>query len=307
MLRHSIPYVAYVFRSGPWKDAIIRFGYDPRTERDSWVYQTFMFRFFPSPNEDNGGESDGDKQATLSTDQPDRPETPVASASHTTKPVRPSRRPQPEQMQENQNADSHIFTGHPPVHRDGKMWMVCDIHDSLLRRILYDLDGRFPKQPVCDLMSAGWYGNVTHAIVRVIMRAKFQSMMEGRKRQFTLDDATFDPLLSFPTHVDNEEDLATKLATDKKGLRSFRYTFFATEVRTAVRSWIHQKYGANETGGIRNAVEGEGDGQGEDEGDEEEGRSLYRRSHDDEHSDGDFEEEDEREAEAEAEAMEDAE
>lgn len=34
-LRRAVPYVAYIFRAGPWRDAIIRFGYDPRKTKES--------------------------------------------------------------------------------------------------------------------------------------------------------------------------------------------------------------------------------------------------------------------------------
>ncbi|OJD26837.1 hypothetical protein ACJ73_01772, partial [Blastomyces percursus] len=47
-LRLAVPYVGYIFRSGPWRDAIVKFGHDPRLRPSSCVYQTFMFRTLPS-------------------------------------------------------------------------------------------------------------------------------------------------------------------------------------------------------------------------------------------------------------------
>lgn len=248
-----------------------------------------MFRMMSSADDDNGGESDTDKKAAWSS-QSGLPPTSAPSWDTVGSVRTPNRRPV-----EKQTADSHIFTGHPPLPLDGKIWMVCDIHDGLLRRILYNLDGRFPKQPVCDIMSVGWYGNVTHAVARVIMRAKFESMLEGRKRNFALDDSTFEPLLSFPTHIDNEMDLVTKIPTER--LQSSRCTLFATEVRRMIRVWIQQKQDDKETGALGGLAEGAENGRDS---------SQYRQRGDDAQSDGDFEEEDEREAEAEAEAMEDA-
>lgn len=43
-LRHAVAYVGYIFRSGPWRDAIVRLGCDPRTDPEFRKYQTFIFR-----------------------------------------------------------------------------------------------------------------------------------------------------------------------------------------------------------------------------------------------------------------------
>ena len=49
VLLHVLPYsllglVSYYVPSGPWKTLWVKFGYDPRTEREAKVYQCLDFR-----------------------------------------------------------------------------------------------------------------------------------------------------------------------------------------------------------------------------------------------------------------------
>jgi general transcription factor 3C polypeptide 5 (transcription factor C subunit 1) len=45
-IRLAISYVAYQFSSGPWKNALIKLGLDPRTDPKYRHYQTLMFQRF---------------------------------------------------------------------------------------------------------------------------------------------------------------------------------------------------------------------------------------------------------------------
>ena len=96
-------YCGYSFSSGPWRDAIVRFGVDPRKDPSCRMYQTLMFQLENEPR---------DNRAKYVRTQNDRSKT--------------------EQVRQK---TSHHFDG-KTVSRDGKVWQVCDISDPLLGRVL---------------------------------------------------------------------------------------------------------------------------------------------------------------------------
>ncbi|TVY73448.1 Transcription factor tau subunit sfc1 [Lachnellula suecica] len=46
----ALPYVCYRFRNGPWRDALIKFGLDPRTDPKYRIYQTLVFQIRDDAN-----------------------------------------------------------------------------------------------------------------------------------------------------------------------------------------------------------------------------------------------------------------
>ncbi|EEB08214.2 transcription factor tfiiic complex a box associated subunit sfc1 [Schizosaccharomyces japonicus yFS275] len=52
-LKYALPYVSYLWASGPFRDAFTRFGYDPRKDSVSAKYQTLFFKF--KVNEEHTG------------------------------------------------------------------------------------------------------------------------------------------------------------------------------------------------------------------------------------------------------------
>ncbi|KAH0547813.1 hypothetical protein FGG08_000070 [Glutinoglossum americanum] len=50
-LKHSIQYVGYMFRSGPWRDTIVRFGIDPRSDPKYRFYQSISFQIYDRHDE----------------------------------------------------------------------------------------------------------------------------------------------------------------------------------------------------------------------------------------------------------------
>lgn len=213
-LRHAVAYVGYIFRSGPWRDAIVKFGHDPRTSPNYRIYQTFMFRILPREPEvaRDGG---GGRRHTL-------PRPPEASID-TSAPGA---------------GTSHLFTGQPPLPRDGKMWMICDITDPLLRRILFPADPPPPNflRSTCDIICDGWYGNGTLAKAKTIMRAKIQTLLqEGRAP----DDSEFVRILAFPDHAAVDDNSMADFMLDPETATS-REMQLAAEVRSTIKgapSW----------------------------------------------------------------------
>ena len=42
-LKFALPYVAYTWKQGPWRDLYARFGYDPRQDVDGAMFQSIYF------------------------------------------------------------------------------------------------------------------------------------------------------------------------------------------------------------------------------------------------------------------------
>ncbi|KAK2763152.1 tau 95 subunit of transcription factor TFIIIC [Arachnomyces sp. PD_36] len=196
VLKNALAYVAYTFRSGPWRDAILRFGYDPRkVGAESRFYQTFTFQIVPPDGSGGGGEGGMGGAVVPGFIDTHGRRTNGASAQ-----PEPTPTPAPETQAEQQPSPSHIFTGLPPLPRDGKMWMICDISDPLLHELLHST----PRiRSTCDPLTDGWYGNLTLAKARTIMRSKILSNLLGQ----VPNDEDFRGVLEFPEHVDSEEEL----------------------------------------------------------------------------------------------------
>ncbi|KAL3477682.1 RNA polymerase III transcription factor IIIC subunit-domain-containing protein [Aspergillus californicus] len=270
-LRYAVPYVGYIFRSGPWRDAIVVFGHDPRTDPNSCIYQTVMFRILPREAETaRDRDPGGGRRHNLP-----RPNEITSEAPTTT--------------------TSHLFTGQPPLPLDGRMWMFCDITDPLLASILSpsqdpDHPEKTSKQLIrstCDILADGWYHNGTLAKLKAIMRHKIHTLFEGR----TPNDEDFIHILTFPDHVTSDAGLAAFWLDP--GTATGKEMAMATEIRGTIRgatSWKEREKASKKR--ERELQGGEGNGDGE-EGDGNE--------------DGDGEVENEEVSEGEEEAIEQAE
>lgn len=107
--RQAWAYVGYVFPTGPWKDALIRFGVDPRSDPKYRFYQLLKFKLV----------TDLQKDPSTNTNQwfDERVKY---------------KRSMPKKMRDE---SSHLFDGTRVV-PDGKVWQICDITDPLIRKIL---------------------------------------------------------------------------------------------------------------------------------------------------------------------------
>lgn len=199
-------------RSGPWRDAIIKFGHDPRTSPDYRSYQTVMFRILP-------------KEADVARDG-------YAGRRHA---VPRLNEPVPVDPSTDLKSDTHIFTGQLPLPLDGRMWMFCDITDPLLRNIV------FPEEEApgfiretCDTVSDGWYGSGTLAKLKLIMRHKILGLIEER----IPDDQDFARILRFPDYA-TPENVNTAFTLDASVVSTKELTM-ATEIRAMIKgtpSW----------------------------------------------------------------------
>ncbi|PTU21137.1 hypothetical protein P175DRAFT_0523961 [Aspergillus ochraceoroseus IBT 24754] len=225
-LRHAVPYVGYIFRSGPWRDAIIKFGHDPRSDPSSRIYQTTMFRILPREAElardgAGAGTGTGRRHTTVARPHEQAPPEPTTAT--------PTPTPTP---------TSHIFTGQPPLALDGRMWMFCDITDPLLHGILFPSSsssaaaGGFFLRPTCDIASDGWFGSGTLAKAKAVMRAKIQALFEGR----VPDDGEYAKILTMPDHASPDSSMAGFWLD--AGEASTRELQLASEVRSTIKGTV---------------------------------------------------------------------
>ena len=151
-------YVGYMFSSGPWRDALVRYGVDPRTDPSFGIYQTMIFMLDTEPK---------DSRAKYTRTKPDRTKS--------------------EQVL---RKESHLFDG-MTVSTDGKIWQVCDISDPFLKNLLSTKNLRkechvsvvilLPYPILIHFQSErdGWYHNGTWAKAKIIMKAKLAAIKDG--------------------------------------------------------------------------------------------------------------------------------
>ncbi|KAI9870904.1 MAG: tau 95 subunit of transcription factor TFIIIC [Pleopsidium flavum] len=164
-LKHAFQYVGYMFRSGPWRDAVVKFGVDPRTDPKYRVYQTMMFQIYTREPDAAGPKRWEDERTRYAKS--------MRGKEH--------------------NKHSHLFDG-KRADLDGKVWQVCDITDPLLKSLL---DTKFLREE-CDIRSDGWYHNGTWAKAKTIMKAKLTKILEGE----TPVDMDYAKLLQIPDIID---------------------------------------------------------------------------------------------------------
>ncbi|EED17763.1 RNA polymerase III transcription factor subunit, putative [Talaromyces stipitatus ATCC 10500] len=225
VLKYAISYVGYIFRSGPWRDAIVKLGHDPRKDVESRKYQTFVFRILarePEIGRDGGGSAKQHQQSTTSGSSRGFSGLDISSIPTVT---------------HTENPNSHLWTGKAPLALDGKIWMVCDIVDPILKQILYppNADPNTFLRSECEIFSDGWYGSGTIAKVKVIMRQKIHALSQEHREP---SDAEYECLLGFPDHVTEESGTRLEGFHLDAEKATPRETMLATEVRATIKGAI---------------------------------------------------------------------
>ncbi|POR31041.1 Transcription factor tau subunit sfc1 [Tolypocladium paradoxum] len=145
-LKKYLNYAAYQFKGGPWRDGVVPYGLDPRTDPRYRIYQTLMFKLSKRKfaHQEQTWASLRRSQASLNRDYAV------------------------------DKSQSHTFDGES-YHTDGKVWQVCDITDPLLKELLDNAAVR----PTWDVNS-GWYHGGLWAKVKAIMKTKLVAIRFGR-------------------------------------------------------------------------------------------------------------------------------
>ncbi|KAL2760445.1 hypothetical protein ACRALDRAFT_1078837 [Sodiomyces alcalophilus JCM 7366] len=147
IMKRCTGFVGYQFRGGPFRDALIKYGFDPRSDPSCRIYQTLLFNLRKL-----------------------RP----GYAGETWHGLRSMRADQRQPMGD--NFMSHIFDG-KSFWTDSKIWQICDITDSVVVRIVEQA----PVRPTCDVLGSGWFHTTTWAKLKAVMKTKMMAIQFGRK------------------------------------------------------------------------------------------------------------------------------
>ncbi|ESZ94358.1 hypothetical protein SBOR_5267 [Sclerotinia borealis F-4128] len=166
LMKPALQYVGYQFRSGPWRDALIRYGVDPRRDPSCRIYQTIFFKLYEEDERAPDGQwKDMRSQYTR------------------------------HQVYGTGDAPSHMFNG-TSLTLDGKVWQICDITDPLLIPMIQNA----PMAKAYDNNHDGYYNNGTLAKIRAIMKTKLIAIRSNK----VIPDNAFDVALSIPDFVEGK-------------------------------------------------------------------------------------------------------
>lgn len=162
----ALHFVSYQFHGGPWRDANIKLGVDPRKDPQYRIYQTLIFKILHirNPKTLRGGWVMSDLGDDV---------------------VQRGRR------------ETHIFDG-KSFCMDGRLWQICDITDPIMLKVFStDVLREEPDLKQEGATQAdGWFCNGTMAKARGIMRTKIRALQNGQK----LKDEDFEEALKVPDH-----------------------------------------------------------------------------------------------------------
>ncbi|RYO98275.1 hypothetical protein DL764_007141 [Monosporascus ibericus] len=147
-LKIAIQIAGYQFKGGPWRDAIIKYGVDPRTDPKCHIYQTLSFKLAKNKV----------GQVNMSWQTIRKGQTQAYSAKN-----------------RDRNPNSHLWDGESYT-TDGKFWQLCDVTDPFLLNMIKQA----PLRPECDLDDSGWFYRGFWSKVKLFMKAKMLAIKYGR-------------------------------------------------------------------------------------------------------------------------------
>jgi general transcription factor 3C polypeptide 5 (transcription factor C subunit 1) len=167
LVRHCLQYAGYQFKGGPWRDALVRYGLDPRADPKYRIYQTLIFKLHKT----RIGSVGRSWQAVR------RKELGVSNFGKAWQDLG---------VGDEAMLSTHVFNGES-FSTDGKVWQVCDITDPLLARLFADAEVRAE----CDVEISGFYHRVLWSVAKAIMKCKMVAIRFNR----TLTDDDFSAAL----------------------------------------------------------------------------------------------------------------
>ncbi|KAK4467014.1 putative transcription factor tau subunit sfc1 [Cladorrhinum samala] len=156
LVRHCLQYAGYQFKGGPWRDALVKYGLDPRRDPKYRIYQTLIFKLHKT----RIGTVGRSWQAVR------RNEVSVANFGKAWKDMGDGGE---------RALNTHIFNGES-FSTDGKVWQVCDITDPLLQKLFANAEVR----DECDNEVSGFYHRVLWSVSKAIMKTKMVAVRFGR-------------------------------------------------------------------------------------------------------------------------------
>lgn len=165
-LRQAAVYCGYFFESGPWREALIRWGVDPRTDPQYRKYQTVSFLSYLKAGTSKHHKGFDQHVLKLS------------------------------KMSQKELETEHTFDG-INVSRTGNLFQFCDITDPLIARILSTEDIRTTCAPTFQ----GWYHVGTWAKATVILKHKMNTIITGEPP----DDTIYQRIIEWPELWDDKD------------------------------------------------------------------------------------------------------
>lgn len=150
LLRNALPHIGYMFKGGPFRDAIIKYGIDPRSDPKYRKYQTMFYKMFSADDNKQAGDAWEDLRTT-------------------NRIIRPG---------DILHADTHLFDG-VNLTLDGKVWQVCDVSDPLLVHLIETA----PIRETCDKAVDGWFTNGRLAKIKAVMKVKLIAIRTSKTVQ----------------------------------------------------------------------------------------------------------------------------
>lgn len=166
-IRQAAVYCGYFFETGPWREALIAWGVDPRTHPKYRFHQTVSFLSYKSTGTRKHFRRFDEHVRNLA------------------------------QLSPHELRTQHTFDG-VHVSRTGNLFQFCDITDPLIRGILETDNIRSTPSPT----SQGWFHVGTWAKATVILKHKMNTILEGQKP----DNSVYERVVSWP-ELWTEEDL----------------------------------------------------------------------------------------------------
>ncbi|KAK9429052.1 RNA polymerase III transcription factor IIIC subunit-domain-containing protein [Lipomyces doorenjongii] len=146
-VKFALPYVAFTWKSGPWRATYTKYGIDPRKDKKYAKYQTEYFRIAPKDEEE--GKRPG--RTVPLKDEEDVDDTKPPDV----------------------DVPTHIFDGiHLPA---GRSFQLCDITDPVLAELVQH-GGLRDEADEKD----GWYKATTMSKIRRIIRLKLMALWNGQ-------------------------------------------------------------------------------------------------------------------------------
>ncbi|KAH7413776.1 RNA polymerase III transcription factor IIIC subunit-domain-containing protein [Phaeosphaeria sp. MPI-PUGE-AT-0046c] len=169
-LRQAAIYCGYFFESGPWREALVQWGVDPRLDPMYRKYQTVSFMSYLKTGRAKHGKAFDEHVQKLS------------------------------QMSSSELETQHIFDGRS-VSDTGNLFQFCDLTDPLLAKVVATEDIRTTCAPTFQ----GWYHVGTWAKITVILKDKMNTLIAGEP----LDDDRYARVVAWPELWDDQAILAT--------------------------------------------------------------------------------------------------
>ncbi|KAF7331916.1 hypothetical protein MKEN_00071900 [Mycena kentingensis (nom. inval.)] len=180
--------VCYVFTDGPWRDTLVKFGYDPRKDPGARFYQRLYFRNANHPIV---------KPSVASR----RQERTVANMDNWAAAIEDG------SERDLERRKSHMFDG-KTLTKETAAFQMCDIVDPMLKEMIEQDDD---LREACDERD-GWYSNAHLERIKTVLRHKFFSVLEGIP---ATDESCRQLLLA-------SEKVPSKNAKDLSNLRTVR-------------------------------------------------------------------------------------